>query len=39
MELCNENPDLNKKYDLLKNMDMVQLNHLHGIKTYGTSEF
>ena len=39
MELCNENPDLNKKYDLLKNMGYGTANHLHGIKTYGTSEF
>ena len=29
MELCNENPDLNKKYDLLKNMGTA--NHLHTV--------
>jgi len=39
MELCNENPELNKQYDLLKNMGYGTANHLHGIKTYGTSKF
>ena len=39
VELCNENPELNKKYDLLKNMGYGTANHLHGIKTYGISKF
>lgn len=39
IELCNENPELNKHYDLLKNMGYGTANHLYGIKTYGTSKF
>ena len=39
VELCNENPELNKKYDLLKNMGYGTANHLHGIKTYGITKF
>ena len=39
IELCNENPELNKKYDLLKNMGYGTANHLSGIKTYGASQF
>lgn len=39
MELCNENPELNEKYDLLKNMGYGTKKHMEGIKEYGTSEF
>ena len=39
VDLCNENPELNKKYDLLKNMGYGTAKHLHGIKRYGISKF
>jgi len=39
IELCNENPDLNDKYDLLKKMGYGTKTHMEGIKKYGTSLF
>lgn len=37
--LCNENPDLNEKYDLLKNMGYGTAKHTEGIKNHGFSEY
>jgi ribonuclease HII len=38
-ELCNENPELNEKYDLIKNMGYGTKKHMEGIKMYGVSEY
>lgn len=39
VELCDKNPELNEKYDLLKNMGYGTKKHMEGIKEYGTSKF
>ena len=39
IELCDKNPELNEKYDLLKNMGYGTKKHMEGIKEYGISEF
>ena len=36
-EICNENPDLNEKYDLLSNKGYGSKKHLEGIRNYGSS--
>ena len=38
-ELCKENPELNERYDLLKNMGYGTKKHIEGIKKYGLSKF
>jgi ribonuclease HII len=38
-ELCQENPDLNEKYDIGKNMGYGTAKHLNGIKTHGITDF
>jgi ribonuclease HII len=38
-DLCNENPELNKKYDLLNNMGYGTKKHLEGLQKYGYSNF
>jgi len=38
-DLCNENPELNEKYDLLSNMGYGTKKHLEGIQKYGYSNF
>jgi ribonuclease HII len=38
-DLCNENPELNDKYDLLNNMGYGTKKHLEGIKKYSFSNF
>jgi ribonuclease HII len=38
-DLCNENQELNKKYDLLNNMGYGTKKHLEGIQKYGYSNF
>lgn len=38
-ELCNKNPYLNEKYDLLKNKGYGTKNHIEGIKTHGITEW
>lgn len=37
--LCEQNPELNERYDLLKNKGYGTKKHIDGIKTYGISEF
>lgn len=39
VELCDKNPDLNDKYDLLKNMGYGTKKHMEGIKKYGISKY
>jgi len=38
-ELCENNPELNKKYDLLNNMGYGTKKHIEGIKKFGLSDF
>lgn len=38
-KLCNDNPELVDKYDLLNNMGYGTKKHIEGIKKYGLSEF
>jgi ribonuclease HII len=38
-EICNENPDLIKKYDLLNNKGYGTKNHMKGIEKYGISKW
>ena len=38
-ELCNNDLDLNLKYDLLNNMGYGTKKHINGIKTYGLSQY
>ena len=38
-DLCNKNPDLNLKYNLLKNNGYGTKSHIEGIKSFGISEF
>ena len=38
-ELCNNDLDLNLKYDLLNNMGYGTKKHINGIKIYGLSEY
>ena len=38
-ELCKENPELNEKYGLEKNMGYGTAKHLEGLATYGNSPF
>ena len=38
-ELCNKNPELNEKYDLLNNMGYGTKKHMESIKKYGTTKF
>jgi len=38
-EICGEYPDLNTKYDLLRNKGYPAPNHLAGIQTHGISPF
>ena len=37
--LCNENQDLNEKYDLLNNMGYGTKKHINGIKIHGYTDF
>ena len=37
--LCNENPELNEKYNLLSNMGYGSKTHLEGIKEHGISKY
>jgi ribonuclease HII len=39
VKLCDENPKLNEKYDLIKNMGYGTKKHIEGISKYGISEF
>ncbi len=39
IELCNENPELNEKYDLIKNMGYGTKKHIEGINNYGISKY
>ena len=39
IELCNENTELNKQYDLLKNMGYGTKKHIEGIKNYGICKY
>jgi len=39
LQICCTNPELNEKYDLLKNMGYGTKKHIEGIKKYGTSEY
>lgn len=39
IDLCNENPELNTKYDLLKNMGYGTKKHLDGINKYGICDY
>ena len=38
-ELCDKNPELNTRYDLLKNMGYGTKKHIEGIKEYGLSDY
>jgi ribonuclease HII len=38
-QLCSENPDLNEKYDLLKNNGYGTKKHLDGIKLHGITQW
>ena len=38
-ELCENNPELNEKYDLLNNMGYGTKKHIEGIKKFGLSDF
>lgn len=38
-ELCEQNIDLNEKYDLLKNMGYGTKKHIEGINKYGITKF
>ena len=38
-ELCNNDLDLNLKYDLLNNMGYGTKKHINGIKIHGLSEY
>jgi len=38
-ELCEKNPSLNEKYDLLNNMGYGTKKHLEGIRLHGVSEY
>ena len=37
--ICTENPELNKRYDLLSNMGYGTKKHIEGIKKYGLSQY
>ena len=37
-ELCRENPELNERYDLLKNKGYGTKKHMEGIMTHGISQ-
>ena len=39
LDLCNNNPDYNDKYDLIKNKGYPSKKHIEGIKKYGITEF
>jgi ribonuclease HII len=39
IELCKDNPELNKKYDLLNNMGYGTKKHIQGLELYGTSKY
>ena len=39
IQLCNENHELDKNYDLLKNMGYGTKNHINGINKFGISKF
>ena len=39
IELCNDNPELNEKYDLIKNMGYGTKKHIEGINNYGISKY
>lgn len=39
IDLCNENLELNEKYDLLKNMGYGTKKHLDGINKYGICDY
>lgn len=39
INLCNENPELNQKYDLINNKGYGTKKHREGIKLYGLSKF
>jgi ribonuclease HII len=39
LEICSKNPELNERYDLLKNMGYGTKKHIEGIKKYGASEY
>jgi ribonuclease HII len=39
IKLCEENPELNEKYDLLNNMGYGTKRHLEGLQKHGTSVF
>jgi ribonuclease HII len=38
-QLCQENPELNEKYDIGKNMGYGTSKHLNGIKNHGITQF
>ena len=38
-QLCEDNPDLNEKYNLESNMGYGTKKHLEGLETYGNSQF
>lgn len=38
-ELCENNPELNERYDLLNNMGYGTKKHIEGIKKFGLSDF
>ena len=39
IELCNDNPELNEKYDLIKNMGYGTKKHIEGINNYGIRKY
>jgi ribonuclease HII len=39
LNLCNNNPDYNNKYDLLKNKGYPTKKHIEGINKYGITEY
>lgn len=38
-QLCNDNPELNEKYDLINNMGYGTKKHMEGLKNYGNSQY
>ena len=38
-EICEQNPELNERYDLLNNMGYGTKKHIEGIKKFGLSDF